>query len=574
MTARHRFDAELSALFSIEKWKTLAKNVRDYLPDVVVLVARKTPRLAEVLQLDFGNAVVISDLAIPFCSSIFEDRRVAIVDDVINVGSTMDNARRQIDACGANSCRLFALAAKAHASSIKLPEVCLVDEDPMGDTEYDAFVRQVPSALQLVSKPYDLDYPLCNCTIRPPFSTPRDVCAWFMDTFGKRLHVQTTELEEKSNLARYSVDFPAAHGVNLKARFYFDFTARECNVVPMAIPGLLSRNISYSETTWAGAVWQVLSTSASTAPRGVSLWDGEPMARAELFVHSLAFSSTVLSAVNPVVALKTSTPFSLADTSVAFGPNVEEKIRSRSVGASLTSCELAERLRTSSSNGLDENPLWSQLDKAERKEIEDEAARNLKQGDLALAFHSLFEALARIVEATDARKYALQRPFSPEMVRENPYLRLRVGFSFSDIVSFFESRLSSLLDSMTPTKALVSELLDHYIDSGALVPAIANYGGQLYRVYRKGENQFWDEETNRALYAWQCLGEPLSLTRFAKLQAILSFSSEVATTLVPSAFERGNVGILPPSVVDRSGPEFGHFLLRSGKLKAARNEPQ
>jgi len=570
MTIKHKFNSELAALFSVENWRMLAKHICDFRPDVVVLIARKMPRLAEVLQLHFGDhVVVISDLAIPFCHRIIHGKRVAIVDDVINYGSTMNNARTMIQACGASAYRLFALAAKDHSNSMDLPDFWLVSSDHMNESKYKDFVRQVPAALQLVSKPYDMDYPLFNCIVRPPFNSGSDVYGWFHERFGNRLHVLTTEREQTHGLSRLSVDFSEWEGTYLKARFYFDFNSGECNVVPMVIPAHFSNKVTYDRTTWAGAVWATLIELLGDAPIGTSLWREEPLARAELFVHSLAFARRVLSETNEVVTLGSALPFSHEDAILVFGPEVVSIILEMNEERELQFCDLDKEYFKNLGVHCTKNPFRDNLPAEELTRIEQNGNEMIEKGDLAGAFHSIFEGLAIATGATDANHYSLSWPFSSEEIVDKPYLRLRIGFTFKDLVSFFEPRISRFLRSSLSAQGLISAFLDHYIDSGSLVPAIANYGGVFYRIYRKGENNFWDEETNRTLYALKCLNEPLSLTRLAKLQAILSFTSEVSTTLVPEAFERGYVGVLPPSVVDRSGAEFGRFLLRIGKLKVS-----
>ncbi|MHC2284099.1 hypoxanthine-guanine phosphoribosyltransferase [Bradyrhizobium diazoefficiens] len=74
----------------------LVNGVRDYSPDLVVLVARKMPRLVEALNLSLGDAVCVSDHAIPFVHPNIKGARVAIVDDIWNVGTTMLRARDRV----------------------------------------------------------------------------------------------------------------------------------------------------------------------------------------------------------------------------------------------------------------------------------------------------------------------------------------------------------------------------------------------------------------------------------------------------------------------------------------------
>lgn len=575
MINTNKLSAELTALFSVDKWHKLTNQVRDYNPDIVVLVARKMPRLAEIFDSNFGNSVVvITDLAIPFCHQIFKNSRVAVIDDVINVGSTVDNARTQAMACGASTCHLFAIARKDHSCLIDLSEISLVDSEPMDESEYKDFVRQIPAAMQLVAKPYDLDFPVIKCVLRPPFNTAGDVTAWFKEHFGSQLHVHTTELEEKHELSRLTVDFPVFRGINLKARFYFDFKSHECNVVPIVIPTQFSLEQAYDKSTWPGTIWSVLVELLDSSPDGACLWREEPLARGELFVHSLAFARKVLSETGEVIAMKGVFPFSVKDAGLLFGPTMVTRVIAINEDMELQPCDLNIGLLESVDDQCADEPFSGHLTKVDREKIQHEGIDAIEQSDIGGAFQSLFEKLSSVVGATDVNHYSLSWPFSKEEVTIKPYLRLRVGFTFKDLLSFFELRVMRLLDTGTSARALVSVLLDHYIDSGALVPAIAKYDGVFYRVYRKGERDFRDEEMNRALYAWGCLEKPMSLTRFAKLQAILSFSSEVTTSLVPTALERGNVGYLPPTVVDQSGAEFGRFLLRSGKLTVATNESQ
>ena len=567
MDCTSRLTDELSGAFSIEKWMRLAQSIRRHRPDVVILVARKMPRLAELLQLDFGaSALSITDIAIPFCARMLSGKRVAVVDDVINVGSTMQNAEKQAVACGAASCKMFALAAKNNSCDTCFRDIHLVDQEPMPEEAFNDFVRQVPGALQLMSKPYDMDFPLCKCSIRPPFSQACEIFSWFEKTFSNDFHVLTTELEARHSLARYSVDFPAVAGFNLKARFYFDFNTHTCNVVPMAIPREFRKNGTYNSDTWAGALWEQLVVELKSAPRESTLWEEEPYARAELFVHSIAFSKRVFAAVAPIVIQTGNFPFSLEDASLVFGPSAITQFVQR-CRADLHECECILESLGSNSKNEEFNPLHSQLSEDEQNRIEQEGTFLLNQEDITGAFHSIFERLAVNVGATDPAKYSLEHPFSPKAISETHYLRLRVGFSYQDILYFFSKEISQALCCIYSVRSLISTLMDHCIDAGSLVPVIANYDGRIFRVYRKGENKFWDEEQDRALYAWSRLGKPLSLTRFAKLQAILSFSSQISTSLVPSAFERGNVGCLPPSIIDRTGEELSHFLLKSGKLE-------
>jgi hypothetical protein len=117
--------------------------------------------------------------------------------------------------------------------------------------------------------------------------------------------------------------------------------------------------------------------------------------------------------------------------------------------------------------------------------------------------------------------------------------------------------------------------MDSFVDQGAMVPTITLQGDICTRVYRKGEaNPNWDEELARLQYAITKLGEAdrqellgHGRTRIAKIAAIMAMSSNVPTTLVVGSLERGNVGMLRKSVVERDGGEVTGLLRRLGQLK-------
>ena len=76
-------------------------------PAVVILIAKDAAR--RVVRTHFGpGCVIISDLAIPFTSRLLRGVRVAIVDDLVNVGTTIRRAAEMATACGGREIRLFA----------------------------------------------------------------------------------------------------------------------------------------------------------------------------------------------------------------------------------------------------------------------------------------------------------------------------------------------------------------------------------------------------------------------------------------------------------------------------------
>ena len=166
-------------------------------------------------------------------------------------------------------------------------------------------------------------------------------------------------------------------------------------------------------------------------------------------------------------------------------------------------------------------------------------------------FAAVFNELAISVGASEPENYSLKWPFTKVEIKEDPYKRLRIGPTFEDLVALY--REVSGLEGLraTSVRQEVSAMLDLAIDQGAVVPTIAKYNGSFYRIYRKGESEPRDRAIERSLRAWSLYGKPLSLTRYSKISAILSFAEGVEQILDPETMTRGNVATLPSSVLDR-----------------------
>ena len=109
-----------AAIGPMALWADLCAEIRDFNPDYVVLIARKMPRLVDVVQLDLGrSAICISDYAVPFVRSELANARVAIVDDLWNVGTTMLHVKERVRRANPRAIKLFALGAKDAASALE-----------------------------------------------------------------------------------------------------------------------------------------------------------------------------------------------------------------------------------------------------------------------------------------------------------------------------------------------------------------------------------------------------------------------------------------------------------------------
>jgi len=539
----------------------LAAKIRELSPDVVVLIARKMPRLAELFELDFGlGRIVLSDLAIPFSHKHFRGARVVIVDDLVNVGTTIQRAEEMVRACGATEVRLMAVG---HRREMLIEQSDTDFGEPLSDETYSEIVDSLPQELHGLAKPYDLEFPIISCRLNSPYSEPSEVLKWLRHQYGEDAVHELTP-SDHSRGTRITLDFGGVNGSSIaKFRFYFPGSGGHFNLAPIRIPESLSSHEGIDEGLPRVLLKRLIAV-LETCPKEARLWDGaskgEANARALLFVTSLQFAVNHFSEFKAVFSPVSPDYCSVADGELLFGPMFGSWL-SASAKSDFSDASSVETHFVVETN-CDHRTFFSQ---PVGQRI---CSQVIDRGPTTVwgAFYDLFDVLGEVVGAGDPQAYALDWPFSKADVEARPYLRLRIGPTFADILRMLQ-QIEQALGLPTPDNRVVSAMLDFAIDSGFVVPTFAEYDGRFCRIYRKGESRYRDKVIKRVLYAWQNYGKPLSRTRFSKLLTVLSFSNDLKPEIWPDTIERGNVATFQSNCVDEERSELSQYIRAKGLLK-------
>ena len=536
-------------------WDRLSEKVRDFNPSVVVLVARKAPRIREALQLDFGaSPLIISDLAIPFVGGYLRGARVAIVDDVVNVGSTIQNALHALAARGASECKAFALGHSAYSDALQGLDVYYDSEESLDSDELRSLAWQTPETLQQLARPYDLDFPIIECVFRPPLSSFGELYAALGERFPDgRVYDLTTRAGERRGIRRFAIDSVQLPGLHRKVRVYVDEERDLCRLVPIQVARTLATESPDLRYLWPQRVWEAVVDPTDDKQAQTAL------ARLRLFVDSLDYGLGFLADCEDLITPTSELAFDIDDAELIFGP------RARRAAAPhrffVRREQRADDGETSHSDSL--SPFFR---RAEQAGLISGLQSENSGDDPQSAFMRIFQRVASLVGASDPSRYQLCWPYSREEVIADPYLRLCLGPTFFDLVEMV-LRACPDLGSAEVARREVTRLLDRFVDNGGVVPTTAIYEGDVYRVYREGEAGLRDPISDRTLYAWEQYGKPLSLTRVTKLLTFLNFSdNEPGAQIRPD--DRGNTFNYRGSVLD-DNTEVSRYLLRTKRLKRA-----
>lgn len=553
--------------FQMELWQRLVAAVDLFNPDIVVLVARKMPRLYELFRLEFPpGALVISDLAMPFCHQYFRGARVAILDDVINVGSTIANARHRALAYGALETHAFALAGRSVIDEGYVGNYTLAQTEQINLTEVGRLGARIPTALSLLPKPYDLDFPLIPCRPRTPLSSASDLYHLLRESWPIRVvHRLGDRQLSQYGLNRFAIPMANREGDVSKIRIYA--SNDEWCLVPMALRSPLPHpGTFHPRSELAQSFVERMMGACANTPKYGSAVPYDAHIRVALFAASLDLGLSFMGATTEYLSPLSPDFMSIDDARLNFGPAVEDlrghwngfyKIQG-SLEVSETAVAAPRKYMTILS-GPDSQKIIDRI-------FDGIDLRSLTT--LTLMARSVEILAQHFIGAASPQEYCLSWPYSQDEVREQPYRRLRVGFTVEDFVTLvlhLQQRTNQAV-SRSKIREEVSRFLDVLVDSGTVVPAICEYDDTFSRIYRKGESQYRDTVADRVSYGWNAYGGPLSLTRATKLLSILAFSSGVSLAVEPMFREHGVVAGYEPAVSDKENPEITYYLRRIGKL--------
>lgn len=540
-------------------WFVLVDAVRSWGPDLIVAVARKMPRLDEALDLNLSSvATTISDLAIPFSAPFVRGARVAVLDDSVNVGSTMRHAAEALRALGASEVRAFALYSRDRREvelADDITPLTLVADEPFNHRLWREVASQAPMLISRLNKPYDLDFPVIPCDVALPFSNPDDLFAYLEATYPGRAFDVTTGVGRELGLHRFAVDLGRPGEVFEKVRFYYDATTCALNFVPMRIQAPLPIEPDVDGPAWAREIFDQLVAAAVDGP--------EVRARALLFTSSLGFGLEVLGTLCEVVAPSNPHLVDLREAELIFGPTARNFTLTCDLVDSTVEPLVGSQPSTvakfdESDAVFSSSPAWEHVWPV----IADEVAE--AGTDPIVRAVAVFEALSREVGSESVKEYSLAWPRSSEEVEQDPYQRLRIGFTASDLCRIL-SVGAQTARSAAGWLRTTSKVLDRLIDTGMVVPTIATYEGKLYRVYRKGEADPRDETIDRLLLALDEYGNPMSRTRMSKVGVITALTVPTSSSVHVSTMARGNVLAIDGDLLDDDAEVFG-FLLRTKKI--------
>ena len=156
----------------ISKWKKLSSKIDEFNPDVIVLIADKMPRVYQALNLIDSNffkaELVVSSFALDYLpNKDLDDKKIAIVDGCLNVGTTFKNTEAKINHLFSNTETKFFAAYQSENTHIV--DVLLADDGLLTIEKYEGISNCLASSIISLPRPIEIDFPIFTCDIPEDF---------------------------------------------------------------------------------------------------------------------------------------------------------------------------------------------------------------------------------------------------------------------------------------------------------------------------------------------------------------------------------------------------------------------
>lgn len=413
-----------TSLVDMQAWTSFARKVEEAKPTVIIAAARRMCRAVQLIRLLDSNLfsnipAIYSDFAIEFLGSSLGDQDVLIIDDTVNVGSTLKNIWERVDKYRPNSNKCLVMARKngeirAYDKSFPVDTICPKD---WTDEDYKINLTNLSHALWILNLPLEVEFPVYKYKVDKIFLA--ELPSLLEKNWpGSTCHRLDIAKASSLGLHRYSIDLdPGNKSIN-KIRIFTDDLNGELVIAPMA------------------HCWP--------CGNDVREW------RLERYIASMNLFKEYAMRLEVPVDQKPDPKESALLFGDVYPNNIEINFNKTS-------------------------EYITNFYKYEWPKFRDECLDSVQQSSIDNCFQLFFNKLAHHVEENSSTDYN----------------RLRIGPTFGELQDII-NELWEIAPTFSPEglHVYISEMLDHYIDQGFIVPTLDEKG---IRRFRKGEPHPWDE---------------------------------------------------------------------------------
>lgn len=457
--------------------------------DVLIFLARKAACLADCfseLELSNYHCIVTSSRVLDMDLSWLRDKKVAIIDDALISGTTLNEANKKLSDCRAEKIDTYVLSIDNDWWSKEL----VLPKEPffkLNSEQTSLICSNIVDAISVVPRPYSIDYPLYkNLRIKdidfPDLSNSAD---WIVyestSTHQERYNVINLTIKPSEYTANGFLDklgLPNDNNFLLKIRLYAlkQKNLYWCHILPIFIlPPLSFENLDkifYRITENAVHLRSWFSKESE---------DDNYKAKLRLVQYYLGsrlgilWRNDIINKIDDSLLLEQD----IKNLNFLFPPPISDEIKHLAYADDIKFDDLNIQFGNYESVndlGLHTSPV--------------------EQYDEQVALYKLTKPFLELFTQKELKARTLVKELGLKVFENKEYKdiidRLNQGYSLSELKNF----IKDISAEFNPAR-VVSYFLDIYIDRGAVVPITYINNNLIYRAFRHGEDVEFSENEIR-----------------------------------------------------------------------------
>lgn len=495
---------KVSSLINCKNWEDLNEMLSSYEPHVVILISRRMPRFYQLMKdiLTFGDAEVFSDFAIPYIYPNLEGKRIAIVDDSVNVGTTLESVCRRLIAARPSVAKCFTVFKKnpelSRLAGIELEHVELVHDD---NNSYSKSSLNLVRSLFYQNRPFEIEFPVLKLEFEDGIA-PSDIFTRLIGNNSWEVKDVTPFESRGYGLYRFSIDTKAESTQNCKFRLYLDEYEKFIYFVPIVShEKYLAFNVTHHKLP---DYIKNLFLKTEQIDEKYESFFSETLFRLRMFIASMIFGFPLIRELESILS-PTRCYIEKEDITLLFGAEVSDLLTRfySEYSDSMEICKLIHDLEEQA-----DTPFYESLKKSPEifsmlTEQDSESGQRTMPDSYGRKLVDFFNRLGKLTDESDQACLPDLPDYRPSKqdLEANKYLRLRIGPTFSELMEIMRKywHQSPATKKISTLHTLLSRLLDHHIDQGYIVPVLNLYG---QRVFRKGEAAPFDMNEIAIFDSW------------------------------------------------------------------------
>ena len=455
--------------------------------DVLILLARKAACLGDCfdeLQLSSFHCIVTSSRILDMNLDWLKSKKVAIVDDMLISGTTINNALEKLNGAGVNNVDVYVLSIDENWLNKEMVNP-IAPYFKMNSEQTSLICSNIVKAISVVPRPYTIDYPLYK-NIRIKESDFPDIS----NSANWIVYESTSSLQAKHNIINLTITLSEVSVFSFLSEI--GLSPNSNMLLKLRLYGLKVKDAYWCQIQPIVILPPIKEIELNKLfDKIVKHFDNESIAKWFKSISNEDTLASKLRLVQYVIGSRLSL-YWYRDIICKVDSNIRFEQDFKNINFVFPP-PISEAIKNISAN---ENIDFTDVSVNFEEVVYDKPTRTEEDFDELVALYKLSKPFVDLYENKELKARQLVKDLGRDVYKNIEYKaavnRLNQGYSIADLKEFLTNTPSYI-----NRHKLVSYFLDLYIDKGAVVPITYVKDDLIYRAFRHGEDVEFSENEIR-----------------------------------------------------------------------------